>query len=72
MTVHLGGAALDGKIHFPLLTKGERFIICGIEMLGERAHSHGSRGRNGHRGSMSYMTLVLHHSVSINAKGEYR
>jgi hypothetical protein len=25
-TVQLGGAALDGKIHFPLMTKGGRFI----------------------------------------------
>jgi hypothetical protein len=30
---------------------------------------HGSRGRDGHRGSMSDMTSVLHQSVSINAKG---
>jgi hypothetical protein len=78
-TVQLGGAAPDGKIPFPLMTKGERFIIC----IGQR---HDSRGRNGHidaedrgmvsRGSMSDMTSVLHdmisalhQSVSINAKG---
>ena len=24
----LGGGAPDGNIHFPLMTKGERFIIC--------------------------------------------
>jgi hypothetical protein len=38
-------------------------------MLGERAQRHGSRGSDGHRGSMSDMTSVLHQSVSINAKG---
>jgi hypothetical protein len=27
-TVQLGGATPDGKIHFPLMTKGERFIRC--------------------------------------------
>jgi hypothetical protein len=27
-TVQSRGAALDGKIPFPLLTKGERFIRC--------------------------------------------
>jgi hypothetical protein len=39
--VQLGGASPDGKIHFPLMTKGERFIIC-------RGQRHDSRGRNGH------------------------
>jgi hypothetical protein len=34
----LGGAAPDGKIHFPLMTKGEIFIRC-------RGQRHGSRGR---------------------------
>ena len=29
-TVQLGGVAPDGKIHFPLMTKGERFIRCRI------------------------------------------
>jgi hypothetical protein len=24
----LGGESPDGKIHFPLISKGERFIIC--------------------------------------------
>jgi hypothetical protein len=43
-------------IPFPLMTKGERFIIC--------------RGqRHGFRGSMSDMISVLHQSVAINAKG---
>ena len=37
-----GGATPDGKIHFPLMTKGERFIRC-------RGKRHDSRGRNGHR-----------------------
>ena len=37
-----GGAASDGKIPFPLMTKGNRFIRC-IEQR------HGSRGRNGHK-----------------------
>jgi hypothetical protein len=60
--VQLGGEAPDGNISLPLMTKGERFIRC-------RVQSHGSRGSNGHRGSMSDMTLVLHQSVSINAKG---
>jgi hypothetical protein len=27
-TVQLGEAAMDGKIPFPLMTKGERFIRC--------------------------------------------
>jgi hypothetical protein len=70
-TVQLGGATPDGKIHFPLMTKGERFIRC-------RTQRHGSRGSDGHRGSMSDMTSVLHdmtsvlhQSVSINAKGGY-
>jgi hypothetical protein len=53
----------DGKIHFPLMTKGERFIRC-------RAQRHGSRGSDGHRGSMSDMTSILHQSVSINTKGD--
>jgi hypothetical protein len=70
-TVQLGGVTLDGKIPFPLMTKGERFIRC-------RGQRHGSRGRrfircrgqrHGSRGSMSDMILVLHQSVSINAKG---
>jgi hypothetical protein len=39
-------------------------------MLGERAQRHGSRGSDGHRGSMSDMTSVLHQSVSINPKGD--
>jgi hypothetical protein len=30
-TVQSGGAAPDGKIPFPLMTKGERFIRCRIE-----------------------------------------
>ena len=45
-------------------------------MIGERTQRHGSRGNDGHRGSMSDMTLVLHEmisvlhqSVAINAKG---
>jgi hypothetical protein len=41
-TVQSGGAAPDGKIPFPLMTKGERFIRC-------RGQRHDSRGRNGHR-----------------------
>jgi hypothetical protein len=41
-TIQLGGAAPDGKIPFPLMTKGERFIRC-------RGQRHDSRGRNGHR-----------------------
>jgi hypothetical protein len=39
--VHLGGETPDGKIHFPLMKKGERFILC-------RGQRHDSRGRNGH------------------------
>ena len=38
----LEGATPDGKIPFPLLTKGEKFIIC-------RGQRHGSRGSVGHR-----------------------
>jgi hypothetical protein len=40
-------------------------------MLGEREQRHGSRGSDGHRGSMSDMNSILHQSVSINAKGGY-
>jgi hypothetical protein len=62
-TIQLRGAGLDGKIHFPLMTKGERFITC-------RTQRHGSRGGDGHGGSMIVdMNLVLHQSVSINVKG---
>jgi hypothetical protein len=70
-TIQLGGASSDGKIPFPLMTKGERFIRC-------RAQRHGSRGSDGHRGNMSDMnslfhdmTSILHQSVAINAKGGY-
>jgi hypothetical protein len=35
-TVQLWGEAIDGKTHFPLMTKGERFIRCRIEIIGER------------------------------------
>jgi hypothetical protein len=41
-TFQLGGATLDGKIPFPLMTKGERFIKY-------RGQRHDSRGRNVHR-----------------------
>jgi hypothetical protein len=65
------GSIPNGKIHFPLMIKGERFIKC-------REQRHGSRGSNGHGKSMSDMTLVLHdmtlvlhQSVVINAKGGY-
>jgi hypothetical protein len=37
-TIQSGGAAPDGKIPLPLMTKGERFIIC-------RGQRHGFRGR---------------------------
>jgi hypothetical protein len=40
--VQLGGATPYGKIPFPLMTKGERFIRC-------RGQRHDSRGSNGHR-----------------------
>jgi hypothetical protein len=36
-TVKSGGATPDGKIPFPLMKKGERFIRC-------RGQKHGSRG----------------------------
>jgi hypothetical protein len=35
------GSNPDGKIPFPLMTKGDRFIIC-------KGHRHDSRGSNGH------------------------
>ena len=41
-TIQLGGAAPNGKIPFPLMTKRERFIRC-------RGQRHGSRGSVGHR-----------------------
>jgi hypothetical protein len=56
-TVQLGGASPNGKIHFPLMTKGERFIRC---RLRERAQRHGSNRSDGHMGSMSDMNSVLH------------
>jgi hypothetical protein len=43
-TVQLVGIALDGKIHLPFMTRGERFIICMIEMLGEREQRHVDMG----------------------------
>jgi hypothetical protein len=52
-TVQLGGADPDGKIPFPLMTKGEIFIRY-------REQRHGSKGSDGHRKSMSDMNLVLH------------
>jgi hypothetical protein len=70
-TIQLGRETPDGKIPFPLMRKGERFIRC-------RGERHGSRGRrfircrgqrHGSRGSMSDMISVLHQSVAINAKG---
>jgi hypothetical protein len=36
-TVQLGGAAPDGKIPFPLMSKGERFIRCKGKCL-EKEH----------------------------------
>jgi hypothetical protein len=36
--VHSRGVSLDGKIHLPLMTRGEIFIRC-------RGQRHGSRGR---------------------------
>jgi hypothetical protein len=38
-------------------------------MIGERAQRHGSNENDGHKGNMSDMNLVLHQSISINAKG---
>jgi hypothetical protein len=43
-TVQLGAAAPDRNIPFPLMTKGERFIRCKIEILGERAQRPVYRG----------------------------
>jgi hypothetical protein len=42
----------NGKIPFPLMTKGEIFIRC-------RAQRHGSRRSDGHRRSMSYMNFSI-------------
>jgi hypothetical protein len=47
--IQLGGASLDGKIPFTLMTKGERFIRCRIEMFGERAEKHVDMGSNPRR-----------------------
>jgi hypothetical protein len=41
-TSQLGGENPNGKIPLPLMTKGERFIICS-------GHRHGSRGSISHR-----------------------
>jgi hypothetical protein len=40
-------------------------------MHGDKAHRHDSRGKDGHKGRMRVMNLVLHQSVSINVKGGY-
>jgi hypothetical protein len=40
--VQSGGATPDGKIPFPLMTKGEIFIRC-------RGHMHGFKKSNGHK-----------------------
>jgi hypothetical protein len=40
--VQLGGEALDGNIHFPLMKKWEIFIVC-------RGQRHDSKGSNCHR-----------------------
>jgi hypothetical protein len=55
------------------MSKEEIFIKCMIEsyMLGERTQRHGSRGSDGHRGTMRDMTSTLHLIVSINAKEGY-
>jgi hypothetical protein len=37
-------------------------------MLGERAQRHGSKGSDGHKGSMGDMNSILFHNVSINTK----
>jgi hypothetical protein len=57
--VQSGGVAPDGNIPLPLMTKGERFIRCKGKCL-EKEHRHGSRGSDGHRGSMSDMNSVFH------------
>jgi hypothetical protein len=41
-TSQLGGEDLNGKIPFPLMKKGDIFIIC-------RGQRHGSRGSIGHK-----------------------
>jgi hypothetical protein len=48
-TIQLGGASPDGKIPFSLMKKGERFIRCRIEMIGERAQRHVDRGSSPRR-----------------------
>ena len=66
------GSKPDGKLPFPLMSKGERFMRCmdrELDAWRERAQRHVSRGSDGHRGSMSNINLVLHQSVAINAKG---
>jgi hypothetical protein len=73
MTIQLGGESSDGKLPFPLMSKGERFTRYRTKsyILRERAQRHVSRGSDGHSESISDMTSVLHKSVSINAKGGY-
>jgi hypothetical protein len=45
-TVQSGGATPDGKIPFPLMTKGERFIRCRGQRHGSRfIRCRGQRGR---------------------------
>jgi hypothetical protein len=48
ITRQLGGETLNGKIHFPLMKKGEIFIRC-------RGQKNGSRGGTGH----IYVGMVL-------------
>jgi hypothetical protein len=48
-TIQLGGTDTNGKIPFPLMKKGDRFIRCRIEILGEREQRNVDRGRNPRR-----------------------
>jgi hypothetical protein len=59
------------KYAFFIDDKGGEIYQMQRQMLGEREQRHGFRGSDGHRGSMSDMTSVLHQSVVINAQRGY-
>jgi hypothetical protein len=65
------GENLDGKIHFPLMTKGERFIRCKGKCFEKEHRGIVPRGVMVTRGIMSDMTSLFHKSVFINSKRGY-
>jgi hypothetical protein len=68
--LQLGGVSPDGNIPFPLMKKGERFIICVIEMLGERAQRHVDRGSNPKESSVRGSSPKGRYPFPLISKGE--